>query len=199
VPWLMRRDLRFLSDEAPTCHDPALGRTLAGLGYTHVIVRRTDAASPLARRVDGLAVTAMFGDSLVYRVLAPAPPVVTIGRQGFFALEEIGDDFWRWMGAQGEWRVLNLGGLPRRVSLSVWLLAAGAPRTLTISVDGGPPSRVDAGLTTTLHVIGPWSLAPGAHVVSLTASGVPWRPVDAGGSRDTRALTVSFRDERWID
>jgi hypothetical protein len=36
------------------------------------------------------------------------------------------------------------------------------------------------------------------HIVDLAASGTPLRPSDAGESSDRRALTVSFRDERWI-
>jgi hypothetical protein len=198
VGWLMQRDVRYLSDGIPTCSDPALGSTLAAFGFTHLLVEHTDAASPLVGALDGLTRVASFSDSDVYRVTAEEPPAVTIGRPGFSALEHRGDDFWRWMGPTGRWQVVNPTQRTWAASVSMRLISAGQPRTLTMSVDGGATRTLLVGIALQQSVVGSWLLTPGIHTVDLAASGPPFRPSDTGASTDRRPLTISFRDERWI-
>jgi len=198
VAWLMQRDVSYLNDAIPTCSDPALGSTLAALGFTHVLVPHTDAASLLVGALDGLTRVARFSDSSVYRVTADAPPAITIGRSGFSALEHRGDDFWRWMGPTGRWQVLNPTPRTWAASVSVRVISAGQPRTLTMSLDGGATRTLLVGMALEPSVVGPWTLTPGMHTFDLAASGTPFRPSDTGASSDRRALTISFRDERWI-
>ena len=198
VGWLMHRDVLSLNDAIPTCSDPALASTLAALGFTNVLVRRTETASPLVGALDGLTRVATFSDSRVYRITADAPPVITVGRPGFSTLEHRGDDFWRWMGPTGRWNVLNTTQRTWTASFSGLVTAVGQPRTLTMTVDGGPAQTVRIGMAFQASVVGPWALTPGMHTVDLAASGPPVRPSDTGESSDRRALTISFRDERWI-
>jgi hypothetical protein len=198
VGWLMQRDVSYLNDAIPTCSDPALGPTLAALGFTNVLVRHTDAASPLAGALDGLTSAASFGDSRVYRVTADALPVITVGRPGFSTLEHRGGDFWRWMGPTGRWNVLNTSQRTWEASFSVLVTSVGQPRTLTVTVDGGAARTVWIGMAFQTSVVGPWLVTPGMHTVDFAASGTPFRPSDAGESSDRRALAISFRDERWI-
>jgi hypothetical protein len=198
VGWLMQRDVSYLNDAIPTCSDPALAPTLAALGFTDVLVRHSYVASPLVGALDGLTLVASFSDSSVYRVTANAPPVITIGRPGFSDLEQRGDDFWRWMGPTGRWRVLNPTQRTWEGSLSVLVTSAGQARTLTMTVDGGAARTVWVGIALQRSVVGPWSLTPGMHTVDFAASGPPVRPSATGESSDDRALTMSFRNERWI-
>ena len=102
VPWLMQRPLSFLGDPIKTCSDPELGRKLAALGYTHVIVRGGEASSKLVQPLPpGITVAEDFPDSHVYTVASTLPPVVTVAATGFYDYEHQNDDWWRWMSPRG--------------------------------------------------------------------------------------------------
>lgn len=200
IPWLMRRQVSFLDSSIKTCSNPQLGVELAGLGYTQVLVRRSPAASKLPTRLPpGLTAAMAFPDSDLYAVATTPPPTVTLSTSGFFGFEHDGDDWWRWMGSRGQWIVRNTTSAPRRVSLSVNLVSIGAPRRLTLVLDGVPAGTLDAGMQRQDHLAGPWTLSPGDHTLMFTSDGDPIRPANADSSSDTRPLTVAFRDDRWVD
>jgi len=88
---------------------------------------------------------------------------------------------------------------PRQVLLVIQLASASEPRTLMLTLDDQPPRRLEVSTNVRESTVGPWTLAPGDHTLTLTASGTPLRPSDDGRSPDTRRLTVMFKSERWID
>ena len=200
VPWLMKRQLAFLSASVPTCSDPELGRKLAALGYTHVIVRGGAAASKLlVPPPTGITLARAFPDSNVYSVATTLPRVVTVSTSGFFDYEHQDSDWWRWMSPAGTWTVRNTTAIAQRVALSVDLVPIGVPRTLSLTVDGAQPTTVALDLTRKQYTLGPWTLPPGDHVLAFAADGEPTRPSDVADSKDVRPLTVAFRNDRWID
>ena len=200
VPWLMQRPLSFLGDPIKTCSDPELGRKLAALGYTHVIVRGGEASSKLVQPLPpGIKVAEDFTDSHVYIVASTLPPVVTVAATGFYDYEHQNDDWWRWMSPRGQWTVRNTTTMPQRVTLSVDLVPIGTPRMLTVALDGGTPASLSLGMTRQQHTLGPWTLAPGDHTLTFVADGEPTRPSDLiDESKDRRPLAVAFRHENWI-
>jgi hypothetical protein len=199
VPSLMNRTVSFLSSDVPTCADPQIGIKLAGLRYTHMVVRLGPRDSQPPEQAECLALAARFPDSAVYAVAHMPPPIVTAAAAGFFAYEHLNDDWWRWMGQEGRWTVRNTTTGPRQVQLVIRLASAGEPRTLMLTLDDQPPQRLEVSTSARESTVGPWILAPGDHTLTLTASGTPVRPSDDGRSPDTRRLTVMFKSERWID
>ena len=201
VPFLMRRPLHFLDAAVPSCRDPHLGPKLAALGYTHVLIREPDrGALPLVARPEaGLTPLVAFPDSRVYAIAAPVPAVLVIADLGFFEYEHAGEDVWRWMEAQGSWRIRNTTRETRAVGLSMILESVAHARLLEVALDGKAAGSLHVGTTRERHVLGPWSLAPGDHEVTFAAGGRPFRPSEHGLSADDRALTVAFRQRRWMD
>ena len=199
VPWLMKRTVSFLSREIPTCADPQIGIRLAGLRYTHMVVRlRPEASQPPETAAD-LALVAQFADSRVYAVASTPPSIVSSATAGFFEYEHRGDDWWRWMGPEGRWTVRNTTNDVRTVLLGMRLASAGEPRTLMLTLDDQPPRRLEVGTAVQESIVGPWTIGPGDHTLTLEATGAAVRPSDDGRSRDMRRLSVMFRSERWIE
>jgi hypothetical protein len=125
--------------------------------------------------------------------------VLSTAASGFFEYEHENGDWWRWMGQEGTWTVRNTMMEPRTVLLLVRLASAGETRALTLTLDDQPPRHLEVSTSARESIVGPWTLAPGDHTLTLTASGTPIRPSDDGRSSDTRRLTVMFKSERWID
>src|SRR5262245_26911462 len=199
VPWLMQRPLSFLGDAIKSCTDPDLGRKLAALGYTHVIVRGGEASSKVLRPLPpGITIAQDFPDSDVYAVASTLPPIVTVAATGFFDYEHQNDEWWRWMSPRGQWTVRNTTPAEQTVTLTVDLIPIGNPRTVTMTLDGKPAGSVSLGMALQQYILGPWTIPPGDHTLTFTADGDPTRPSDyLDESRDRRPLTVSFRNERW--
>lgn len=200
LPWLMRRDVSLLGGSIKTCGTPQLGMELAGMGYTRALVRHGAAASRIPSPLPpGITLEKEFPDADVYAISSTPPPIMTIAGDGFFGYEHDGDDWWRWMGAQGTWTVHNTTTGARRASLVVNLISVGFPRRLTILLDGVPAGALDVGLQRQEHRAGPWTLSPGDHTLTFVADGEPLRPADGDNSTDRRSLTVAFRNDRWVD
>jgi hypothetical protein len=199
VPWLMQRDLSFLGDKIKTCSDPEIGRKLAALGYTRVIVRGGDASSKLPQPLpSGLSLARDFPDSHVYAIDTTPPAVVTIAMNGFFEYEHQNDYWWRWMSPNGRWTIRNTTSAPQSVMLTVDLVPIGTPRTLTMRLDANPPTSQALDMTRHQYTLGPWTLPPGDHTLTFSADGEPTRPSDlVEDSKDSRPLTVAFSNERW--
>ena len=199
VPALLGHDLTFLDSSIRSCGDPQLAARLAGMGYTHVLVRHGTAASKLPTPLPiGISMLHAFDDADLYAVDATPPPVLTLSSDGFFGDEHDGDDWWRWMGPRGRWTVQNTTTTPQRVSLSINLVAIGLPRTLTMRLDDQPPIQIEVGTEQRDNSFGPWTLTPGPHTVIFEASGDPIRASDVVDSGDNRPLTIAFRRERWL-
>ena len=196
----MQRQLSFLGDKIKTCSDPEIGRKLAALGYTRVIVRGGAASSKLPQPLpSGIAVAHDFPDSRVYAVDTRLPPVVTIAINGFFEYEHQNDYWWRWMSPNGRWTVRNTTTTAQTVTLTVDLVPIGTPRTLTMTLDANRPTSQPLGMDRHPYTLGPWTLEPGDHTLSFAADGEPTRPSDlVDDSKDARPLTVAFSNERWV-
>jgi len=123
---------------------------------------------------------------------------VTVAASGFYDYEHQNDDWWRWMSPRGQWTVRNTTAAPQRVTLTVVLVPIGSPRNLTASFDAGPATSLPLAMARREYTLGPFTLAPGDHTLAFTADGEPTRPSDlVDDSKDTRSLTVAFRNERW--
>jgi hypothetical protein len=146
----------------------------------------------------GLELAVEFPDAAIYSVAQSVPPIATVAAAGFFGYEHEGDDRWQWMSPQGQWTVRNSTRDPQTTTLSVDLVAIGMPRRITMSLDGAPVESILVDVVRKAHVLGPWTLTPGDHILAFAAEGDPVRPSDvAGDTRDRRPLTIAFRDTRW--
>jgi hypothetical protein len=119
--------------------------------------------------------------------------------QGFFEYEYTGHDVWRWMGPEGRWRVRNTTGEVARVGLGVSLQSVHEARQLEVALDGASVASLHVPIDIAQYELGPWSLAPGDHVLVFASRDRPFRPSDHGGSSDDRALTIAFRAIRWLE
>jgi hypothetical protein len=73
----------------------------------------------------------------------------------------------------------------------------GQARTLTVSLDARPLATISVETGRRRYAIGPMTLAPGEHRLTLDADGPALRPADVDTSRDRRLLAIAFHDERW--
>jgi hypothetical protein len=200
LSWVMGRALDHLSPSVPSCADPDLGTRLTASGYSHVIVRGGQVSSKLLTPLPtGIEQVRAFPDATVYAVAATLPPVVTVEATGFFGYEHDGDDWWRWMGPEGRWRIRNTTSAPRRVTLALDLVSYATVRTLSVVLDDAPAATLKIATARSQHVLGPWTLAPGDHTLALSSDGAGIRPAELDDSSDRRPLTVAFRNPRWID
>lgn len=199
LPWLMQRDITFLSEAIEDCTDPELGSTLAGMKVSQVLVRRSAIASALATPLPvGITLSRSFPDADLYAVSQTPPAIVTVQSTGFWGREHAGTDWWRWMSPSGRWVVRNTTGSPQRVTLSVNLQPIGAPRRLTLTMGDAPGVTQLLVMNPQDVTFGPWTLGPGDHELAFAVDGEPVRPAATQGGDDQRLLTVSFRNERWI-
>jgi hypothetical protein len=194
--WLMRRRVTVESGEIESCQDPNLASALASLGYTHLLVRAGREELPAAKQPGALAQAREFTDSRVYAVTAPVPAAAIVQWQGFHDYEHQGDDWWRWMGAEGQWTVRSAGDTDP-VALDIELEAVAEPRRLQVALDGLSVGMVTVTTTNERYRLGPWRLSAGNHTLTFTALEPPLQPSAAGISNDDRALTVAFRRPEW--
>jgi hypothetical protein len=198
VPSLMHRPVSFLSAAQPTCADPRLGNKLAMMGYGYVVARRGPSASEPPSSAARLSQIGEFPDSKVFAVASDRRGIAVLTTYGFYPYEHEGSDWWEWMTSRGAWAIESAFATPVSASLQLRLLSLGEPRTLTLQLDGHPAGQLEVPTSIGPVTAGPWTLLPGRHVLTFTASGEPYRPSDHG-SADNRPLTVMFKsDERWL-
>lgn len=192
IPWLMHRDVAFLSTAVPACDELEIAPTLAALGYTHVIARGDTRE---ARR--GLTSVRPFADAHVFEVRATPAPIIVVDAPGFHEREGHGAERWQWLGQRGTWVLRNTTGAPLDVRLDVALEAFVQPRQLTIALDGQASATVDVDPVRRLFSLGPWRVPAGEHRVQFAARELATRASGVLRNGDARDLTIRFTAVHW--
>ncbi|MCP4201057.1 MAG: hypothetical protein GY769_03900 [bacterium] len=198
--------LRFAPDiSTPTgiedCADPGFIAGLAQRGFSHLLVRRPSPfghwlsghASP-----EGLTAVGTFDDAFLFAVDdRPGLRLLTSLSDGFHWREYKGDRTYRWMSQHGSLTVTNTTTETLSVELELELHGFAEPRTLDVSLDRNPIAVIEVGTALGTHSIGPFELAPAAHVIELSARQPATVADEVLGNLDRRALTVALWDLHW--
>ncbi len=200
LPWLMQQDIRPLQPPGiESCDDPGLVGILAAAGISHVIVRAAlPAPWPGDAVPDGLRLAASFATARVYRVAAPAPPLVVVGMLGFHPWEGKGPDRTRWMKQTGSWTIMNTTDHDQTVFLDLDAGAFAGPRHLAVALDGRPVAEVLVDDGARGYRIGPMALSPGTHQLEFRSLEPAVRPADVSQSRDRRPLAIRILRWSWL-
>jgi hypothetical protein len=197
VQWLTNDRITLLAGATDDCMEPNLPHKLAANGFTHVIVRRGTPESQVFHDhapPAGFSLAARFADGRVFAVTAPTPAVYTATMTGFFPREYDGSRSWRWMGAQGEWTIVNTGTRPVVATLGLELSANPAER-MDVRLDGRHLQTLDVAPSRRTYQLGPLTIGLGRHQLAFHATTAPTVPDDIGGNGDRRPL--SFELGRW--
>ena len=197
LSWLMRVPVTLLASPIDSCDDPRLADQLAALGHSHVIVRtRAGEAWPVSGTPVGLRQVKSFTDSRVYAVDVPAPPVVTLGWQGFFPIERAPGYVFRWMDRNAQWIVRNTTNQPLRAQVEIELSAFAHPRHLTLSLDGQSLEVLTVAVERNSYPVA-MALTPGEHQLHFQPLELPIVADDLVRNGDRRALSVLVGSSRW--
>ena len=194
------RPATLLSAKVPDCAEPGLPAGLAARAYTHLLLRHERPESRWYDErglPDGLAEERRFSDSRLLRVTAAPAPLFLDGWQGFSWREYQAERTFRWLGAAGEWRLVNGGEVEISAQLELELWSLGAARDLELEMDGKSLGSVRVGLEPSWYTVGELSVPPGPHRLLWRPSGDPVVPDELLGNGDTRPLTVAVGSWRW--
>jgi hypothetical protein len=197
VQWLTNDRITLLAGATDDCMEPNLPHKLAATGFTHVIVRRGTPESQVFHDhapPAGFSLAARFANGRVFAVTAPTPAVYTATMTGFFPREYDGSRSWRWMGARGEWTIVNTGTRPIVATLGLELSANPAER-MDVRLDGRHLQTLDVAPSRRTYQVGPLTIGLGPHQLAFHATTAPAVPDDIGGNGDRRPL--SFELGRW--
>jgi hypothetical protein len=206
-------------DSVKDIADPATSTVLARLGVRYAILhtKLPPATYPpyqpvlpydglprdLVKDYPQLQLVKRLPDAEVYRVLpeprvtaADAGAVVAHG-EGFFAPEDSAAGLFRWMGTEGAMLLTPLDADAGPMRFEAVLASFNEPRTITARLDGQVVGRLRIGVQARVHSL-PLTLAPGAHVLTLTADPPGRPPAEVLGTPDPRPLAISVRAARVI-
>jgi len=196
VPWLTADKVVLLAEPFSDCSEPNLPDKLAGEGFTHLLVRRgsEDASAYSGAMVPpGFRIAARFKDGQVFVVTRPRPAIYTRAMAGFSGREYEGRDSWRWMGASATWTVVNTTPEPVVATLDLEMSSFNVPRRLELRLEGRTIQMLTAGPARRTYTIGPLSIAPGTHHITLHAVDGP----TVAGDADPRPLSFAVRTWHW--
>ena len=197
LSWLMRMPVTLLAPPIDSCDDPRLADQLAALGHSYVIVRTRDGeAWPVTGTPVGLKQVKSFSDSRVYAIDVPAPPVVTLGWQGFFPVERAPGYVFRWMGRSAQWIVRNTTNRPLRAQVEIELSAFGRPQHLALSLDGQSFEVLTVAVERNSYTVA-MALTPGEHQLDFQPLEPPLVADDLVRNGDRRALSMLVGSTRW--
>lgn len=206
LPWLMHRDVTFLSSAVATCEAPGIAPMLAALGYTHILARDAVASGVLPEAAATtvrtwpreLALLQTFSGMRVFAVTARPAPVVIADIRGFYEAESRGDDRWQWLGQHGEWVVRNTTARTLDAQLDMTLTAFARPRHLTLTLGARPPETLQIPSSARRFRLNLRRLSPGDHRLTFEAR----EPATHAGAvlrnGDARRLTMMFERVRWL-
>jgi len=199
VQWLTNDRITLLAGATDDCMEPDLPHKLAANGFTHVIVRR---GTPESQVFDdhaptpGFSLAARFADGRVFAVTAPRPALYTASMIGFFPREYDGSRSWRWMGAQGEWTIVNTSARPVVATLDLELSANPAER-MDVRLDGGHLQTLDVVPSRRTYQLGPLTIGRGNHQLAFHATTALTVPDDIAGNGDRRPLSFELGTWTW--
>jgi hypothetical protein len=176
------------------CGEPELGRKLAALGYTHVVVRQDSAAGRwMAGKPtpEGLTRGPEFEDGRILVVAAEQPRAYVSGLAGFYPREYLGEATWRWMGQSGSLKVVNAADAPATTVLKLDLQAFPGKRRVEWLLDGRRLSEVEVAADWGRYVVPLGPVAPGETTLTLACHGPAVVANDVRGNGDPRALCLA--------
>lgn len=199
VQWLTKDRITLLAGATDDCLEPNLPDKLAANGFTHLIVRRgtpesqefDDHAPP-----DGFSLAARFADGRVFAVTAGRPSLYTASMSGFFPREYDGSRSWRWMGAQGEWTIVNTAARSIVATLGLELSANPSER-MEVRLDGRYLQTLLVGPSRRTYHVGPVTLATGRHQLAFYATAPPTVPDEVARNGDRRPLSFELGTWMW--
>nr|AAP58535.1 hypothetical protein [uncultured Acidobacteriota bacterium] len=200
VPWLTAGRVALLGATTPDCAEPRLAEKLAALGYTHIIVRTdTAAGGRLAHRVaaEGLQATGRFADARLLAVTSAVPAIYTAGVTGWSPREHDADRSWQWMGAAGEWSIVNTTGGAETALLEVEIAAFHRARSLEVRLDGELQQIVVVEPSRRVYRFGPLAVPAGRHSLAFRPSTAATVASDVQPGNDPRPLSFAFGSWRW--
>ncbi len=199
VQWLTNDRITLLAGATDDCLEPNLPYKLAANGFTHVIIRR---GTPESQEFDdhappaGFTLAARFADGRVFSVTAATPIIYTATMSGFFPREYDGSRSWRWMGAQGEWTIVNTGARPIVATLTLELSANPAER-MDVRLDGRHLQTLAVVPSRRTYQLGPLTLGLGHHELAFHATAAPRVPDDLAANGDRRPLSFELGTWTW--
>jgi hypothetical protein len=200
IQWLTAGRIVLLGGATPDCLEPGLAEKLAATGYTHVIVRTgTRADRWLTDRVapEGVRSLARFENAQVLAVTAPVPALYTATMTGWWPREHDAERSWQWMGAEGEWKIVNTTGGTAMAVLDVEIAAFHHPRRLEVRLDGQLRQTVVVEPLRRVYRLGPLAVPPGEHSLRFRPSAPATVVSDVQPGTDTRPLSFAFGTWRW--
>lgn len=199
VQWLTGDRVTLLAGPPEDCLEPNLPQKLAANGYTHLVVRR---GTPVSELFDdhalpaGLSLAARFSDGRVFAVTVPRPSIYTAAMRGFFPREYDRSRSWRWMGADGEWTVINTGAAPIVAMLGLEL-SANPPERMDVRIDGRHLQTLVIEPSRRRYQLGPLTVGPGGHELAFHATGALTIPDNLGNNGDRRQLSFELGTWTW--
>jgi hypothetical protein len=203
VHWLTGERTTLLGGAIADCGEPNLSQKLAALGYTHLLVRRNSADAPAfagSLTPDGLRPVARFADGQVLAVTAHTPTIYTAAMTGFFPREHDAERSWRWMGADAAWTVVNTSAGPIAATLDLEVSAFHHSRLLALRLDRRPVADAQTLVVEParrIYRLGPLTIGPGDHELSLHPIEVPTVADAAIKNGDGRALSFAVGTWTW--
>jgi len=183
------------------CGDPGFIAGLAQRGFSHMLVR---GSSPFGRWLaaratpDGLRAVGSFDDALLFEVDDGPPQRLLTSFSGGFHWREYKDArTYRWMSQSGTLTVTNATAEALSARLELELHAFAGSRRLDVSLDGDRVEEIEVGTEVGAHLLEPFELAPGDHVIELRSRSPATVADEVLGNLDQRALTVALWDFHW--
>lgn len=200
VQWLTGYRVSLETGWFDDCTEPNFADKLSAAGYTHLLVRHgTSEGRWFAGRAvpEGLQSAGRFGDSDIFAVSAPAPPVYTARMTAFYEREGNDAWTWRWMGSRASWCVINRSDHPVVAAVDVEMTAFHGTRRLALLLDGSQVQTLMVEERRGVNRIGPLVLSPGEHELVFHPSDPPAVANDFLNNGDRRPLSVALGSWRW--
>jgi hypothetical protein len=200
VQWLTGHRVSLLTGALDDCLEPDLPRKLAAVGYTHLLVRRSNWEGRWfanRRAPDGLRLQAHFGDGDVFAVTAETPPVYTAEMTAFSNREFSEDWTWRWMGPDASWKIVNTSARPIVAAIDLEMSAFHRARRMELRLDGHPVQTLVVEPLRRIYQIGPFTVAPGDHELVFHPAEPPTVADDVINNGDRRPLSFALGTWNW--
>lgn len=195
--WLAGYRISYLGSDADDCGEPALSSKLAALRYRYLLTRRGAPERATLEQARGWQRVYRGDDADVWAVTADAAPVYVAAVHGLWPREYDGADSWRWLGPPGQLVLTNATAAAVTGVLSIDVAAFAHVRHAAVTIDGAPQRTLAIASARATVAIGPLTLSPGPHVVTIMSVEPATSPRSLGLGADDRALTFQLFAWRW--